>query len=114
MLRTLQAGRRALLCPTVGRAGTGATTAMVEFAHRHSDDYDLVWWIRATDPELVPDQLAALAETLGVAGTDDDAETAAARALRALRQRDRCLIVFDDAASRPRLTRCFPPGPVMW
>ena len=94
--RTLQAGRRVLLCPTAGRAGTGATTAMVEFAHRNARDYDIAWWIRAADPELVPDELAALAETLGVAGTDDDAETAAARALQALRHRDRYLIVFDD------------------
>jgi hypothetical protein len=108
--RTLRAGRRALLCPA-GRLGTGATTAMVEFAHRHARDYDIAWWIRATDPELVPDELAALAEALGVADPDDDAETAAARALRALRHHDRYLLVFDDAANPSQLDRFLPTGP---
>ena len=41
--RTLRSGRRALLCPAEARAGTGATTAMVEFAHRHARDYDVAW-----------------------------------------------------------------------
>jgi hypothetical protein len=52
--RTVQADGRALLCPAEGRAGTGATTAMVEFAHRHAHDHDIAWWIPAADPELVP------------------------------------------------------------
>ena len=109
--RTLRIGRSALLCPAEGRAETGATTAMVEFAHRNADDYDLAWWIRATDSELVPDELAALAEAVGVAGVHDDAETAAARALEALRHRDRWLLVFDDAANPHQLTRFLPTGP---
>jgi len=108
--RTLQSGRRALLCPPTGRTGTGATTAMVEFVHRNACDYDIVWWIRATDPELVPDEMAALAEELGVAGAGDDAETAAARALQVLRHRDRYLLVFDDAANPRQLSRFLPTG----
>jgi hypothetical protein len=109
--RTLQAGSRALLCPAQDRAGTGATTAMVEFARRHAHDYDIVWWVRATDPELVPDELSALAVTLGMACTHDDAETAAARALDTLRHRDRYLLVFDDAANPNQLARFLPTGP---
>jgi hypothetical protein len=108
--RTLRAGRYALLCPAVGRGGTGATTAMVEFAHRNAHDYDIAWWIRASDPELVPDELAALAEALGVAGPDDGAQTAAERALQVLRRRDRYLLVFDDAANPYHLTRFLPAG----
>ena len=109
--RTLRVGQRALLRPAEGSAGTGATTAMVEFAHRNADNYDLAWWIRATDPELVPDELAALAEALGVAGAHDDAATAAARALEALHHRDRWLLIFDDAANPHQLTRFLPTGP---
>ena len=59
----------------------------------------------------MPDELAALAEALGVAGVHDDAETAAARALEALRHRDRWLLVFDDAANPHQLTRFLPTGP---
>jgi hypothetical protein len=106
--RTLRAGGRALLC--AAESGVGATTAMIEFAHRHVPEYDIVWWVRAVDPELVPDELAALAEALGVADFDDDAETAAARVLRTLRYRDRWLIVFDDAASPYQIARFVPAG----
>lgn len=109
--QTLRVGRRALLYPANGLVGTGATTAMVEFAHRNADDYDLAWWIRATDPELVPDELAALAEALGVADSDDAAEVAAARALEMLEHRDRWLLVFDDAANPHQLSRFLPTGP---
>jgi hypothetical protein len=109
--RTLWADRRALVCPAGGRSGSGATTAMIDFAHRNAHAYDIAWWIRATDPELVPDELAALAEALGVAGPDDDAETAAARALHALRHRDRFLLVFDDAGRPHQLARFLPDGP---
>src|SRR5690349_716728 len=108
--RTLRSGRRALLCPAADRTGTGATTAMVEFVHRNACDYDIAWWIRATDPELVPDEMAALAEELGVAGAGDDAETAAARALQVLRHRDRYLLLFDDAANPRQLSRFLPTG----
>lgn len=108
--RTLLAGRRALLCPAEGRAGSGATTAMIEFAHRHAGDHDIAWWIPAADPELVPIQLAELAETLGLARATDDAEAATARLLDALRHRGRYLLVFDDAANPRQLARFLPTG----
>jgi hypothetical protein len=109
--RTLRADRRALVCPADGWVGSGATTAMIDFTHRNARAYDIAWWIRATDPELVPDELAALAEALGVTGPDDDAETAAVRALHALRHRDRFLLVFDDAGRPHQLARFLPDGP---
>jgi hypothetical protein len=108
--RTLQAGGLALVCPAEGRCGTGATTAMVELAHRRAHHYDIAWWIPAADPELVPLHLAALAEALGLAGRTGDAEAATARLLDSLRQRDRYLLVFDDAENPRELARFLPTG----
>ena len=108
--RTLQAGDPALLSVAEGSAGTGATTAVIEFSHRHRHDYDIAWWIPAADPELVPDRLAALAEVLGLADRTDEAEAATFRLLQALRYRDRYLLVFAEAENPHQLARFLPQG----
>jgi hypothetical protein len=108
---TLKAGERVLLRPDHGRPGTGTTSAMIEFVHRHRDDYDVAWWIPADYPDLVADRLAELAETLGLAQPADSAEQASARLLEALRRRDRWLLVFDDAERPRELARFLLDGP---
>jgi hypothetical protein len=108
--RTLLPGDAALLCTAGGRAGTGGTTAAVEFAHRHVRDYDIGWWVPAADSELVPTEMAALAEALGLAGPADDAEEATARLLDTLAHRGRYLLVFDDAENPRQLARFLPTG----
>ena len=106
----LAAGGPVVVRAADGRAGLGVTTAMVEFAHRYRDAYDVAWWIAAQDPQLIADQMAQLAEALGVAAPTDTAEQATAAALAALRERGRWLVVFDDAGSRRDLARFLPEG----
>ena len=108
--RTLRAGEPALLSTDGARTGTGATTTAIEFAHRHARDYEVAWWIPAADPELVPIELATLAEALGLARVTDDAEAATSRLLDALRHRDRYLLVFDDTENPRQLARFLPAG----
>jgi tetratricopeptide (TPR) repeat protein len=84
---------------------------MGEYAHRSRDQYDIAWWITAEDPPLVSDQMAQLAQALGLAAQTDTAEHATARVLEALRRRDRWLLIFDDAVSARQLVRFLPPGP---
>ena len=103
-------GRLAVLRPAGGATGLGATTAMIEFAHRWRGEYDIAWWIPAADPPLVADRLAELAETLGLAVPTDSVEEATNRLLAALRRRRRWLLVFDDAGSRRQLTPFLPVG----
>ena len=108
--RTLREGRPVVLAPGEGRAGVGVTTAMIEFAHRNRDDYDIVWWIAAQDPQLVGEQLAQLAEAIGLAAPTDTAGQATAALLNALGRRGRWLLVFDDTESPYQLTRFLPAG----
>jgi hypothetical protein len=107
----LQDGRPVWLRPHPDEAGLGLTTVLTEFAHRHRDRYDVAWWIPAMDPDLVADRMAELAEALGLAGPEDSADRAAAVLVEALRQRDRWLLVFDDAGGPRQLAAYLPDGP---
>ena len=103
-------GGQAVVRPADGRAGVGVTTALVDFAHHYREAYDVTWWIAAQDPQLIGDQMARLAEALGVAAPTDTADAATAAALAALRQRGRWLLVFDDAGPPHDLARFLPGG----
>jgi tetratricopeptide (TPR) repeat protein len=92
-----------------GLGGVGKTELALEFAHRFASDYDLVWWMPAEQPTSVIAALATLAGRLGVAEVADQSEMVAALFER-LRQRDRWLLVYDNAERPDRLAWLLPPG----
>jgi hypothetical protein len=92
-----------------GLGGVGKTQLAIEYAYRYADEYDLIGWVAAGQPGLIADQVAALASALGVSA-DGDTPATVARVLAALRQRDRWLLVFDNAEQPKHLLPFLPGG----
>ena len=59
-----RAGEPAVVQALIGIGGTGKTTAAVEYAHRHYDEFDIAWWVPAENLALLPERLAELALAL--------------------------------------------------
>jgi tetratricopeptide (TPR) repeat protein len=92
-----------------GLGGVGKTQLALEYAHRHTSDYELVWWVAAEPPAAIPGQLVALARRLGLPEHAEQAETVHAL-WDALRQRDRWLLIFDNAEHPSDLRPWWPPS----
>ena len=93
----LREGMAALL-PS-GMGGEGKSNLAVEYAYRHADDYDLVWWIPAEQTTSARASLASLARRLGMPMSDDIKETVdgVLRALCTVRPYARWLLIYDNA-----------------
>src|SRR3712207_1864083 len=107
--RRLGAGEATLVVQALyGLGGVGKTQLAIEYAHRFAADYDLVWWIDADQPVLIPEQLATLAARLGLP-TGPTVTDTAERLLAELRGRTRWLLVLDNA-ERPQDVAAYLPG----
>jgi hypothetical protein len=96
-----------------GLCGIGKTQLAVEYAHRHSREYDLIWWIPCADQDSAHGAMADLKLRLGV--TEASPREGEARyeslfdQLREGRPCERWLLVFDKANEPDLIRPLIPP-----
>ena len=96
-----------------GLGGVGKTQLAVEYAYRQQRDYDLVWWVRAEQPETLLGDYAALVDQ-ALVGDDlklppESSQENEAAAVRAwLERHRRWLLVVDNVDDRQAVAELLP------
>ncbi|GCB45986.1 FxSxx-COOH system tetratricopeptide repeat protein [Streptomyces sp. NL15-2K] len=105
------AGRDGAAVALLGPGGLGKTQLALEYVHRYAGEYDIVWWVHASQRVTARQQFAELAPemSLGEAGGDLSATIKAVRRELDATQRP-WLLVLDGAAGDPRRLTDLVPG----
>lgn len=98
-----------------GLGGVGKTEIATEYAHRYRSYYDVVWWIRAEQPDAVVNSLVALGRMLKVQGFRPEERDLSARlvveALQAGEPSGNWLLIYDNAKDTRAISDFIPKGP---
>jgi TIR domain/Tetratricopeptide repeat/NB-ARC domain len=93
-----------------GEGGVGKTTLSIEYAYRHSREYEVVWFIPAEDLTVASERLVGLAARLGLNTTSVSATGAVAELFDYLANRSRWLLIFDNSDEPREIIQLLPSG----
>ncbi|MEW2317066.1 tetratricopeptide repeat protein [Streptomyces bauhiniae] len=88
-----------------GLGGIGKSTLALHYAHRHRDDYTLIWWINAASPDEIETSLTSLTHRLAPDWpTVSDRSAQVAWAMQWLAWHPGWLLVYDNVENPYDLT----------
>ena len=94
-----------------GLGGVGKTQLAIEYAYRHTADYELVWWVHSEDPATLASDYARLATALGLPEKDAQRQEEAVEAVRRWLERHAgWLLVFDNVPGSEDVRDYLPRG----
>lgn len=92
-----------------GLGGIGKTQLAVEYAYRHSAEYDVVWWMHAEDGSTLKSDYAALVIELNLPEKADKDQAVIIQAVKKwLNHNPKWLLVFDNAKDSKSIRDCLP------
>ena len=92
-----------------GLGGLGKTQTAIEFAYRHRDAFDLVWWIDAEEPTKLASDLVSLGRALKLDASRANEEQIVVDAVRQwLSDNSGYLLIFDNAEGPDDLRMYLP------
>lgn len=108
-----QAEPGAAVATLYGLSGVGKTHIATEYVYRFGPEYDVVWWVRASERGTLREKLSGLAPALGlVTGREYGERLRAVRdALRRGEPYFRWLVVLDGADQPEEIHDLVPNGP---
>jgi tetratricopeptide (TPR) repeat protein len=97
--KALDSGQTAALTQAIsGLGGVGKTQLATEYAYRHTESYDVVWWVRSEQPASLRADYAGLAAKLDLPEKDAQEQQAVIDAVKEWLNHNRnWLLVLDNA-----------------
>jgi hypothetical protein len=98
------------IVPLQGMGGVGKTQLALEYAHKHTAEYNIVWWVNADDLALALRDLGALAGQLGLPVDSGGGADALPGLWNFLAGRHDWLLVYDNIDDPAVLAELRPPN----
>jgi len=93
-----------------GMGGVGKSQLALEYAYRHENEYEMIYWIRSEQESTIKADLRMLGLEMGIAEDFLKDENIISTMKHALQKRKGWLLVFDNAEDPDLLRKVLPEG----